>query len=128
MPELQTGAVIALYAGIILVIIAAMLIAGKALGGYQADKEKETPFECGIPPSGDARAPVAVAFYRIAVSFLIFELEAAFLFAWAVTYRDLGLAGIIGAVVFILILLLGLIYEWLKGGLSWSPEKDRKGR
>jgi NADH-quinone oxidoreductase subunit A len=122
MSELQTGAVIGIYAIIILSIIGTMLVLAKLFGGYHPDAEKETPFECGIPPSGDARVPVWRAYYRVAVSFLIFELETAFLFAWAVAYWELGTGGVISAGIFIGFLLLGLVYEWRKGDLSWSPD------
>lgn len=97
-----------------------MRLANQILGGYRPNPEKETPFEGGVPPTGDARAPFSVGFYLVAVSFLIFELEAAFLFAWAVAYWELGVTGTIGALVFIVILILGLVYEWRKGALSWS--------
>ena len=98
------------------------------LGGYQPQWDKLQPFECGIPPTGDARARISVRFYVVAVSFLVFDVETAFLFAWAVAYWELGLPGTVGAAVFILILLLGLIYEWRKGALSWSPDQGGAGR
>jgi NADH-quinone oxidoreductase subunit A len=118
MPDLSTGVIIWLYAIIALGVVVFMLVLNWLLGGYRSDPEKETPFESGIPPTGDARGPFPMSYYLVAVSFLIFELEAAFLFAWAVDYWHLGVAGTVGALVFILILLLGLVYEWRKGGLS----------
>jgi len=118
MSDLSTGVIIWLYALIALGVVVFMLVLNALLGGYRSDPEKETPFECGIPPTGDARVPFPMTYYLVAVSFLIFELEAAFLFAWAVDYWSLGVAGTLGALVFILILLLGLVYEWRKGGLS----------
>ena len=118
MSDLTTGVIIWLYALIAFGVVVFLLVLNRLLGGYRADPEKETPFESGIPPTGDARVPFPMSYYLVAVSFLIFGLEAAFLFAWAVDYWSLGIAGTIGALVFILILLLGLVYEWRKGGLS----------
>jgi NADH-quinone oxidoreductase subunit A len=120
MSDLSTGVIIWLYALIALGVVVLMLVLNRLIGGYrhEPDTEQETPFECGIPPTGDARVPFPMSYYLVAVSFLIFELEAAFLFAWAVDYWKLGIAATLGALVFILILLLGLIYEWRKGGLS----------
>ena len=126
MQYLQPAAVIGLFALLVLAALAGLLWLSRWLGGYRPQWDKEQPFECGIPATGDARAQVPVRFYVVAVSFLVFDIEAAFLFAWAVAYWELGVQGVVGASVFILILLLGLIYEWRKGGLSWSP--DRTGR
>jgi len=118
--DLATGVIIWLYALIALGVVVFMLVLNWLIGGYrrEPDTEQETPFESGIPPTGDARVPFPMSYYLVAVSFLIFELEAAFLFAWAVDYWSLGVAGTLGALVFIMILLLGLVYEWRKGGLS----------
>lgn len=118
MSDLTTGIIIWLYALIAFGVVVFMLVLNWLLGGHRADPEKETPFESGIPPTGDARVPFPMRYYLVAVSFLIFELEAAFLLAWAVHYWKLGLPATVGALAFILILLLGLVYEWRKGGLS----------
>jgi NADH-quinone oxidoreductase subunit A len=118
MSDLTLGLVVWLFALVVVGVIMMTLMLNHLLGGYHSDPEKETPFECGIPPTGDARIPFPMRYYLVAVSFLIFELEAAFLFAWAVDYWDAGITATLGALVFILILLLGLIYEWRKGALS----------
>ncbi len=120
MSDLATGVIIWLYALIAVGVVVFMLVLNWLIGGYrrEPDTEQEMPFESGIPPTGDARVPFPMSYYLVAVSFLIFELEAAFLFAWAVDYWSLGVAGTVGALVFIMILLLGLVYEWRKGGLS----------
>jgi NADH-quinone oxidoreductase subunit A len=128
MVDWGAGIFVAIFACIVLGIIVAMRLANQVLGGYQPNPEKETPFEGGVPPTGDARAPFSVDFYLVAVSFLIFELEAAFLFAWAVAYWELGVRGTIGATVFIIILILGLVYEWRKGALSWGQSHHQQGR
>lgn len=122
------GIIIGIFAVIVLGIAIAMRMVGRLLGGYRPEPQKETPFEGGVPPTGDARVPFTISFYVVAVSFLIFELEAAFLFAWAVAYWDVGVTGTIGALVFIAILMLGLVYEWRKGALSWSLRYHREAR
>ncbi|APZ44283.1 NADH-quinone oxidoreductase subunit A [Acidihalobacter ferrooxydans] len=118
MSYLTTGVIVWLFALVVLGVIVLTLVLNRLLGGYRADAEKETPFESGIPPTGDARVPFPMRYYLVAVSFLIFELEAAFLFAWAVDYWRSPPLATWGALAFIFILLLGLIYEWRKGGLS----------
>lgn len=126
MQDLHSATVIGLFALLIVAALIGLLWLSRWLGGYRPQWDKEQPFECGIPTTGDARAQIPVRFYVVAVSFLVFDIEAAFLFAWAVAYWELGVQGVIGAGVFMLILLLGLIYEWRKGGLTWSP--DSTGR
>lgn len=123
MQNLQSSAVIGLFALLVLITLVSLLWLSRWLGGYRPQWDKEQPFECGIPPTGDARVQIPVRFYVVAVSFLVFDIEAAFLFAWAAAYWELGVQGVIGATLFIMILLLGLVYEWRKGGLSWSPDR-----
>jgi len=123
MQDLESAAVIGLFALLVLIALLCLLSLSHWLGGYRPQWDKEQPFECGIPSTGDARTQIPVRFYVIAVSFLIFDIEAIFLFVWAVAYWELGLTGVIGASVFILVLLLGLAYEWRKGALSWGPDK-----
>ena len=81
--------------------------------------EKLTPYECGIPPVGDRRAPFAVRYYIFALLFVIFDVEAVFLFPWAMVFRDLGGTGFVEMMIFFAVLLLGLIYAWGKGALEW---------
>ncbi|MBE0428710.1 MAG: NADH-quinone oxidoreductase subunit A [Thermoleophilia bacterium] len=81
--------------------------------------EKLTPYECGVPPIGDARIPFAVRYYIFALLFLIFEVEAVFLFPWAMTFDSLGTGGFVAMMIFIGVLLFGLIYAWGRGALEW---------
>ncbi|MFA5809456.1 MAG: NADH-quinone oxidoreductase subunit A [Thermoleophilia bacterium] len=81
--------------------------------------EKITPYECGIPPIGDSRAPFAVRYYIFALLFVVFDVEAVFLYPWAMVFRSLGMTGYIEMMIFIAVLLLGLIYAWGKGALEW---------
>ncbi|SEN60777.1 NADH dehydrogenase subunit A [Nitrosomonas marina] len=126
MQNMEPAAIIGSFSLLILFVLGSLLWIARWLGSYRAQWDKEQPFECGVPPTGDARTRMPVSFYVIAVSFLIFDIEAAFLFIWAVTYWELGIRGVIGACVFILILLFGLIYEWRKGGLEWISDKTPK--
>ena len=81
--------------------------------------EKLTPYECGVPPVGDTRIPFAVRYYIFALLFVIFDVEAVFLYPWALIFRDLGVQGFIEMMIFIAVLGLGLAYAWIKGALEW---------
>lgn len=81
---------------------------------------KLATYECGFEPSGDARLPFDVRFYLVAILFIVFDLETAFLVPWAVTFRQLGFWGIITIAVFLGLLIVGFVYEWKKGGLEWE--------
>ena len=82
------------------------------------------PYECGMPPVGDARERQSVKFYLIAMIFLLFDIEIAFLGPWAMAMRQLAWPGFVQIVVFFLILVVGYIYVWRKGVLDWGPEHD----
>lgn len=84
------------------------------------DPEKLSPYECGFEPFEDARIPFDVRFYLVAILFIIFDLEVAFLFPWAISLGNIGLFGFWSMVVFLLILTVGFIYEWKKGALEWE--------
>ena len=81
--------------------------------------EKLAPYECGVPPVGDTRIPFAVRYYIFALLFVVFEVEAIFLYPWALVFRDIGTQGFVEMMIFIGVLLLGLIYAWGKGALEW---------
>jgi NADH-quinone oxidoreductase subunit A len=92
------------------------------IGESRPHPTKSEAFECGIPPTGDARIRFDIQFYLVGLFFLIFDVEVAFIFAWAVAFWDLELPGLIYITVFIVVLLLGLAYIWKKGGLDWKPK------
>lgn len=94
------------------------------LGPRNPTPEKLAPYECGMPPVGDARERQSVKFYLIAMIFLLFDIEVAFLYPWAMALRDLAWPGFVQITVFMLILLVGYIYIWRKGALDWGPEHD----
>jgi NADH-quinone oxidoreductase subunit A len=81
---------------------------------------KDTPYECGIRPTGDAREPISVQFYMVALLFILFDIEAIFLYPWALVYGDLHMFGFIEMMLYIAILLAGYIFLWKKGALSWD--------
>ena len=90
------------------------------LGPKRLSKEKLDPFACGNPPMGTPRIPVSIKYYVVAILFILFDVEAVFLYAWAIIFKDLGLFGFIEMMVFILILAAGLAYVWKKGALEWE--------
>ena len=110
-----------LFVAIVLVLLAVLLFLTGWLGERRPDPEKARPYECGVIPTGGARFRYPVPFYLVAVFFLIFDVEAAFIFAWAVAMEDLSWRGWLQMSFFIIILLLSLFYIWKKGGLDWSP-------
>ena len=85
--------------------------------------EKLAPYECGMPPVGDARERQSVKFYLVAMIFLLFDIEIAFLYPWAMALRDLGWNGFVQVVLFMALLLAGYIYVWRKGALDWGNDK-----
>jgi NADH-quinone oxidoreductase subunit A len=93
---------------------------GFALGGGQKDDAKLSPYECGFEAFEDTRMRFDVRYYLVAILFIIFDLEIAFLFPWAVTLDQIGLFGLVAMGVFLIILTVGFIYEWRKGALEWD--------
>src|SRR5574340_1051912 len=110
-----------LYAAIVVLLVAGILILSHFLGERRREPATETPFESGIVGVGDARLRLFARFYLIAVFFVIFDLESAFLFAWAIAVREVGWAGYWSALVFIGVLLVALVYIWRLGALDWGP-------
>nr|YP_004123125.1 NADH dehydrogenase subunit 3 [Oscarella microlobata]ADO51417.1 NADH dehydrogenase subunit 3 [Oscarella microlobata] len=90
------------------------------LGVKQPDIEKVSVYECGFDPFESSRIPFSVRFFLIGILFLIFDLEISFLFPWSVVYNQISLFGYWTMIIFLFILTLGLIYEWMKGGLEWE--------
>ncbi len=99
---------------------AMMLVASLIAGRQKPDEDKLAPYECGFDAFDDARSKFDVRFYLVAILFIIFDLEIAFLFPWAISLGSLGLFGFWSMVVFLGILTVGFIYEWKKGALEWE--------
>ena len=97
-----------------------MLVLPFIVARSKPDAEKLSPYECGFEPFGDARGQFDVRFYLVAILFIIFDLEVAFLFPWAVALSDIGMFGFWSMMVFLGILTVGFIYEWKKGALEWE--------
>lgn len=114
------------YAPILVFILIGLLFgAGLLLVGYFAgptkpSEDKNKPFECGFDAFEDSRMKFDVRFYLVAILFIIFDLEIAFLFPWAVVLDDIGWFGLLSMGVFLLLLLVGFAYEWKKGALEWE--------
>jgi len=109
------------FAVIVVALIGIMIGLSYLLGERHKEKTTDEPFESGIPPTGDARLRFSSSFYLIAMFFVIFDLDAAFIMLWAVSFRELGLPGYIGIVIFIAILMVLLVYELSIGALDFGP-------
>jgi NADH-quinone oxidoreductase subunit A len=105
-------------------LAALLLLLGTGLGRYFSrsphDRDKLSPYECGFEPFEDTRARFDVRYYLVAILFIVFDLEIAFLFPWAVALGKIGLAGLIAMGIFLAILTVGFVYEWKKGALEWD--------
>jgi NADH-quinone oxidoreductase subunit A len=108
-------------------LIGGMLLTAWWLGVKKTNPNKELPYESGIIPTGSARLPLFIPFYLIAIFFIVFDVESSFIFTWAVVWDHLGMAGLLHISFFIVALLLGLVWIWLKGGLEWGPSRTRRG-
>ena len=93
---------------------------GRVMGHARPDAEKQSPYECGFEAFEDARMRFDVRYYLVAILFIIFDLEIVFLFPWAVVLDDIGMAGFWAMMIFLVVLVVGFIYEWRKGALEWE--------
>lgn len=118
------------WLSIVLMIVLGLLFAvpsvlvSYVLGPKKPTPEKLAPYECGMPPVGQAYERMSVKFYLVAMIFLLFDIEVAFLYPWALAIRDLGWTGFVQVVMFMMLLLAGYIYVWRKGALDWGTEKQ----
>ncbi|MFT6834591.1 MAG: NADH-quinone oxidoreductase subunit A [Francisellaceae bacterium] len=106
--------------GLGLTVATAGKIVAKLVGVDRPNAEKNSPFECGFPEFDDARMKFDVRFYLVAILFIVFDLEMAFMFPWAVVFTKIGWAGFISMIIFLVELFLGFIYLWKKGALEWE--------
>jgi len=107
----------------VVVGVAPMALGGgvsRLLGVHRPDAEKLSPYECGFEAFEDARMKFDVRYYLVAILFILFDLEIAFLFPWAVVLQEIGLFGFMSMMVFLGILVVGFVYEWMKGALEWE--------
>jgi NADH-quinone oxidoreductase subunit A len=109
--------------------LAAVLIGASTILGKRARSPlKDTPYESGMAPVGSARERFSVKFYLVGMIFILFDIEAVFLYPWVVVYRDLKMFGFLEMLVFVLLVLVGFFYVWKKGALDWSLAKKGDGK
>ena len=118
--ELTEYLPIIVFFGVATVLATAMVVGSLIVARQAPDKEKLSSYECGFEPFADSRERFDVRFYLVAILFVIFDLEIAFLFPWAVVLTEIGLFGFISMMTFLAILTVGFIYEWRKGALQWE--------
>jgi NADH-quinone oxidoreductase subunit A len=120
--ELYLPILIFLGVGVAVGVIAlgAGYVIGKLIGVYKADAQKNSPYECGFEAFEDARMKFDVRYYLVAILFILFDLEIAFFFPWAVVLDQIGFAGFGAMMFFLAVLVVGFIYEWKKGALEWE--------
>jgi NADH-quinone oxidoreductase subunit A len=109
-----------LFLAVALAVAVAAPMLSFLIARQNPDKEKLAPYECGFEASGDARAKFDVRFYLVAILFIVFDLEVAFLFPWAVALGSIGFAGFWSMMTFLGVLAVGFVYEWRKGALEWE--------
>ncbi|GGO78144.1 NADH-quinone oxidoreductase subunit A [Marinobacterium nitratireducens] len=114
---------LALYGLAVLSLVALMLGLSYALGQQRRSRATDEPFESGIVSVGSGRLRLSVAYFVVAILFVIFDLEVVFLYAWAAAFDAVGLAGFVEALIFILVLLAALAYLWREGALDWGPRQ-----
>jgi len=120
-PDLTT---LTVYLVLVFALMAALLLLTGLLGEKKGSVVKLAPYESGMDPSGNARFPYPAPFYLVAIFFLIFDVEAAYIFSWAIAFAQLGWAGWLGITFFIFVLLISLLYLWKKRGLEWAMAKQ----
>ena len=111
---------ILVFVAVGLVVGVGPMVAGFVLAPHRPDSEKLSPYECGFEAFEDARMKFDVRYYLIAILFILFDLEIAFLFPWAVVLEEIGLFGYVAMMIFLAILVVGFVYEWKKGALEWD--------
>ena len=111
---------IIIFLAIALILSLGFLILNFAFSPKNPDPEKLSAYECGFDPFNDSRMEFDIRFYLVAILFIIFDLEIAFLFPWAITLGNIGLFGCFSMMLFLFILTIGFIYEWKKGALDWE--------
>lgn len=111
---------IMIFLGMAVAVAVVALGLSLVLGKHNPDAEKNAAYECGFPAFGDAMAKFDVRFYLVSILFIIFDLEIAFLFPWAISLGAIGMAGFLSMMLFLSVLAVGFIYEWKKGALEWE--------
>jgi len=118
---------LAVYFAAVVLLVTGMVALSSILGQRHRDRATDEPYESGIAATGSARIRLSAQFYLIAMFFVIFDLEAVFIFAWAIGVRELGWTGYFGVIIFIAVLVAGLVYEWRQGALDWATQPQNPG-
>lgn len=108
-----------LFTGLAAILVGAGLLASYLVAPHRPNALKNSPYECGEPTLGQSWVQFNVGYYLFGLLFLVFDVEAAFLYPWAVVFRQVGLSGLVEMGIFLLVLIVGLIYAWRKGVLEW---------
>jgi NADH-quinone oxidoreductase subunit A len=116
---LQTYAPLLLFFSLTAILAGVLLSLSSLVGWRRPSRAKQQPYECGMEPTGDAREPFSVKFYLVAMIFILFDVEAIFLYPWAFVFRELQWFGFVEMLLYIAILLVGYLYLWKKGALDW---------
>ncbi len=111
---------LAAYVGFVLFLVASVIVVSYLLGERHQGRATGEPYESGIVSTGSARVRLSSKFYLVAILFVLFDLEAVFIFAWAIAVPELGWGGYYGLLVFVALLVVGLVYEWRQGALDWG--------
>jgi NADH-quinone oxidoreductase subunit A len=117
---------VVLQALVAMLLAAGLITVSYLLGKRVKNRVKDMPYESGIVPTGDARQRFSVKFYLVAMLFIVFDIEAIFLYPWAVVYRELLMPGFIEMLIFVILILSGFFYIWKKGALDWSGADSRR--
>ena len=111
--------------GLAVLVATALVAISYLIGKRVKDKVKDSPYECGIAPTGTARERFSVKFYLVAIMFILFDVEVVFLFPWAVVFRELKLYGFVSMLLYLVVVLSGFLFLWKKGALDWArSERD----
>ncbi len=111
---------ILIFLGVGLALGGIIILLGSLMSVRRPDKEKLSTYECGFEAFESSRIPFDIRYYLVAILFILFDLETAFFFPWAVTLRDLGIFGLVSMAIFLGLLVIGFIFEWKKGALEWE--------
>jgi NADH-quinone oxidoreductase subunit A len=107
-------------------VATALIAISVLLGKHARSPLKDTPYESGMEPAGTARERFSVKFYLVGMIFILFDIEAVFLYPWAIVYRQLRFFGFMEMLIFIVLILVGFFYVWKKGALDWAPHREDK--
>ena len=119
---------LAVYLGLVVILIGVLMLVTHLSGERHLERGTGMPYESGVPPTGSARLRLSADFYLIAMFFVIFDISAVFLFAWAVAARELGWPGYVAALVFMGETAAGLAYLWRRGAFNWGARRQREHR